>query len=68
MHNIPSVWARLSTSDPMGSNGFNEMLFSIMREYLMICLVTLLAQRILQYLTLVAMELYSPELAPTFSK
>lgn len=68
LHNIPSVWALLSTSDPMGGNGFNEMLFSIMRQYLIICLAALLAQEVLQDLTSVIIELYSSEPVSTFYK
>lgn len=68
MHNIPTIWAPLSTSDPMGDNGFNEMLFSIMWKYLLICLATLLSQKVLQDLTLVITELYSSESVPTFYK
>ena len=68
MHDIPSVWALLSISDLMGGDGFNEMLFSIMQECLIICLVTLLAQEVLQGLTLVITDLYSSEPVPTFYK
>lgn len=68
MHDIPSVWVLLSTSDLMGGDGFNEMLFSIIQECLIIGLVTLLAQKALQGLTLVITELYSSEAVPTFYK
>lgn len=68
MHEIPSVWVLLSISDLMGGDGFNEMLFAIMQECLIICLVTLLAQEVLQGPTLVITDLYSSEPVPTFYK
>lgn len=66
MHDMPSVWVLLSISDPMGGDRFNEMLFSIMQECLIIFLVAFLAQEVLEGLTQVITGLYLSEPVPTF--